>query len=64
MKKAQKLIKAQVAGLYKKLGNCVQVNIMDLGKILDAAENILVAGGAIEDAEVAMAAAIAKYRVN
>lgn len=64
MKKAEKAIKNQVNMLYKKLGNYVQVNIMDLGKILNAAEAVLIAGGNVEAAEIAMATAIEKYRVN
>lgn len=64
MKKAQKIIENQVNQMFNKLGDCIQFNIMDLGKIDKAAKNILLAGGSLEEAEMAMAEAIQKYRIN
>ena len=64
MKKAQKIIENQVSAIFYKIGNGIQFNIMNLGKISDAAKNVLIAGGSLELAEEAMAEAIEVYRVN
>jgi hypothetical protein len=50
--------------MFRILGNGVQFNIMDLAKIDKEAKAILLAGGAMANAAVAMQAAIAIYRVN
>ena len=49
---------------FRKYANNVQFNIMDVGKVMAAAENILVVGGKVKDAEAAMLVAIEKYKVN
>ena len=49
---------------FKKLADGILFDIMDLGKVLNAAQNVLIAGGSIDDAELAMAGAIAKYKQN
>lgn len=64
MKKIPKKIANEVNAMFKRLGNGVQFDIFDLGKIAEAAENVLLAKGPIEDAEAAMIAAIAAYRKN
>lgn len=64
MKKANKVIDNQVQAIFKKIGCGIQFNIMDLGKIADAAKNVLIAGGDAVAAEEAMAGAIALYRAN
>ena len=64
MKKAQKIIENQVSAIFYKIGNGIQFNIMNLGKISDAAKNVLIAGGSLQAAETAMAVAIAQYKEN
>jgi hypothetical protein len=64
MKKAQKIVENQINNMFRILGNGVQFNIMDLAKIDKEAKAILLAGGAMANAAVAMQAAIAVYRVN
>jgi hypothetical protein len=66
---APKKLTAKKAGLiikdlYRRLGNEVQVNIFDLGKILNPPEELLMSGGSEEDAEKLMVELIAKHRKN
>jgi hypothetical protein len=53
-----------VEKLFYKLASGIEFNMMDLPKIGKEAEAILLAGGAIEDAEAVMLEDIAKYRLN
>jgi len=62
--KANKKLEKVVELMFYKLANGIQFNIMNLGKVGDAAKKVLLAGGELEDAEAAMQAAIAQYRVN
>lgn len=50
-----------VDAAFKRHGNCVQFNMMDLGKISSETRETVVAGG---DIDTAMKAAVAKYRKN
>ena len=59
--KAIKKIEAASAAAFKKHGSGVQVNIMDIGKILAAGE---IAGAMGGDIEAAVVDALAKYRSN
>lgn len=59
--KAEKAIENAVDAAYKKHGNGVQVNIYDIGKILDAGRD---AGAAGNDIDEAVKNAIAQYRQN
>jgi hypothetical protein len=52
------------AVIFNRIGKGVQFSIFDLGKISQAAEQVLLAGGTEQEAEAAMAEAIAKYRKN
>ena len=65
---AKKMTKKAIEGiahdLFKRLASCVQFDIWDLTHVLGSAENALKLGGTIEEAEMAMVAAIAKYRKN
>jgi len=54
----------QVNEIFNRIGNCIQFNIMNLGRIDAAARNVLIAGGNLQEAEAAMAIAIAQYREN
>jgi len=62
--KANKKLDKVVELMFYKLANGIQFNIMNLGKISDAAKKVLLAGGELEDAEAAMQTAIAQYRMN
>lgn len=71
MKKVQKVndlrriyVEGKLNAMFRILGNGVQFDIMDLAKIDKEAKAILLAGGAMANAAVAMQAAIAIYRVN
>lgn len=46
---------------FKAHGNCVQFNIMDLGKMRNEVRTAVIAGA---DLDEAMKAAVAKYRKN
>lgn len=59
--KEEKRIKGEVDRLFKLHGTGVQFNIMDLGKVLGAAEKAGVSG---QDMEAAIKEAISKYRQN
>jgi len=59
--KETKRIETAAADAFKKHGKGVQVNIMDIGKILSAGENAGALGG---DIEAAVVDALAKYRSN
>jgi len=59
--KADKAIDKQVEAAYGKHFSYVQVNMMDLSKIMNAGRNALKAG---EDLDAAMIAAREKYRQN
>ena len=59
--KESKRIDAAVADAFRRLGNNIQFNIMDLGKIHDAG---VAAGVAGQDIDAAVAGAIAKYQQN
>ena len=61
MTKAAKAIEDQVHAAYAKHGHCVQVPMMDLGKIHNAGR---AAGQAGEDIGEAVKAAVAQYRVS
>lgn len=63
-KKAEKAAKAKVEAMFYKLGNNVQINIMDLGKVARPVETMLINGGTDDDAEALMMVQIAKYRLN
>ena len=56
-----KKIKAAVSEAFRIHGNCIQFNIMDLGKIFKAGENAGIAGQNIDEA---VKAAIQQYRQN
>jgi len=64
LSKQEKAIAKITEMMFYKLANGIQFNIMDLGKIDKGAKVVLLAGGALEDAEAAMLEAIAQYRVN
>lgn len=64
MRNANRVIDRQVNAMFNVLGNCIQFDIMNLRYVDAAARNVLVAGGSIEEAEAAMAAAIEQYREN
>ena len=59
MSKADKAIEDQVHAAFSKHGNCVQINIMDLGKVLGAGRDALREG---RDLDAAMIAAVEQYR--
>jgi hypothetical protein len=65
--KGKKLDNA-ISKAYYQHGDRIQVNIMDLGKIHDAAKKAYEAASTVEEADKAlddaMKAAIAKYRTN
>lgn len=63
-KLSKKALAEKVDLLFKKLGSNVQFNIMDLGKINDSAEQVLINGGTDDAAEEAMKAAITQYRLS
>lgn len=63
--KQQKLRAETISSqMFKAFANCVQFNMMDLGKVLDAPRSILLAGGSEAEAEEAIKLAIAKYGIN
>lgn len=62
--KSNKKIEAQVGAMFHRIASGIQFDIMNLGKISNAAKSVLMAGGTDEQAEVAMQDAIAKYREN
>jgi len=64
MRNANRVMDRQVNEIFNRIGNCIQFNIMNLGRIDVAARNVLVAGGSLEAAEAAMAVAIEQYREN
>lgn len=49
--------------MFRTFADRIEFNIMDVGKVLRAAENIILAGGTEDEAEAAIKAAIEKYRV-
>ena len=57
-------IEKLVEEMFYRLANNIQFNIMDLGKISRAAEDVLIQGGALCHAESAMLTAIDKYRID
>ena len=59
--KEQKAIAKITEAMFYKLANGIQFNIMDLGKVLGAAEKAGVSG---QDMEAAIKEAISKYRQN
>ena len=59
--KAEKAIEKAVDDAYKKHGSGVQVDMFDIGKILDAG---YAAGAAGNNIEEAVKEALAKYRKN
>jgi len=59
--KAEKLIDKQVEAAYSKHGHGVQINVMDLSKVMNAGRDAIKAGQNLDDV---MLAALAKYRVN
>ena len=61
MTKAQKAIENAVDAAYRKLGTGIQVDVFDIGKILDAGRK---AGEAGQDIEAAVKAALEQYRKN
>lgn len=61
MSKEQKQVEAAVKDAYRRLGNGVQVNVFDLGKVLDAGR---AAGLVHGDIDAAIAAALQQYRTN
>jgi hypothetical protein len=52
------------AAIFNRIGKGIQFSIFDLGKISEAAEKVLLAGGTEQEAEAAMAEAIQRYRKN
>jgi hypothetical protein len=64
MKKlSKKAVEAKVSAAYKKVGNCVVVPIMSLGKILNAGRKVAEAGGDDAAIEAAMAEVINQVKV-
>lgn len=61
-KMTAKQIDSVVNAMFHRIASGIQFDIMVLGKISNSAKSVLVAGGTEADAEVAMQAAIAKYR--
>ena len=59
--KAEKAIEATVEAAFRKHANGVQINMMDLGKVMNAGRNAARAGASVDDA---MIAAVAQYRQN
>ena len=59
--KAEKVIDAQVEAAFQRHGSCVQFNVMDLGKIMNAGRDAAIAGTSVDDA---MVAAVEQYRQN
>lgn len=64
MKLNKKAVDKQVNAIFNKLGNGIQFNIMDLGKIDKMIRGVIMAGGNEEEAEGAMKIAIALYGMN
>lgn len=61
MTKADKVIEDQVNAAFRTHGSCVQINMMDLGNVMNAGRDAGRAGG---DIDAAIRAAVAKYRQN
>lgn len=61
MTKAAKAIENAVHEAYNKHFNCVPVDMMDLGKIMNVGRDALKTGANLDDA---MIAAVATYRQN
>ena len=61
MSKAEKALQQEFTKTYNRLGDGVQVNVMDLGKIHNEALEAVKNG---ETMETAVAAVIKKYRKN
>lgn len=61
MTKAEKAIETQVERAFRIHGHRVQLDIMDLSKIMNAGRDAAKAG---ESVDKAMIAAVAKYRKN
>ena len=61
MTKEEKRIEAEWKAAFKVHGNCVEFNVMDLGKLHG---EVTAAGKAGQNVEEATKAAIAKYRQN
>ncbi len=59
MTKAAKAIETQVNAAFRTHANCVQFNIFDVGKVMDAGRDALIAGDSLDDA---MIAAVQQYR--
>ncbi len=60
----KKQAEAKANQLFNKHGNYKQFDIMDLGKISRAAENVLMNGGDMDEAEAALIEAIDIYEVK
>lgn len=63
-KLSKKKIEDAAEKIFNRIGKNIQFNIMDLGKISKAAEDVLSAGGTEEAAEAAMKEAIEKYKIG
>jgi hypothetical protein len=61
MSKAEKAIEKAFGDAFRVQGNCIQFNIMDLGKMKDETLAGVTAG---QTMEAALAEAITKYRQN
>lgn len=61
MSKAQKALEKAFEDAFRVQGNCIQFNIMDLGKLKNETMAGVAAGKTMEES---LAAAIAKYRQN
>jgi len=59
--KAEKAIDKAVQTAYSKHFDCIQVNMMDLSKIMNIGRDAIKAG---RDLDMAMAAAVPKFRQN
>ena len=61
MAMSKKAIENAVNEAYRKHFDCVPVNMMDLGKIMDIGRDAILEG---RDLDTAMAAAVTEYRKN
>ena len=60
MKKIERVVNA----MFHRIATGIQFDIMNLGKISDAAKSVLMAGETEAEVEAAMQEAISKYREN
>ena len=62
--KLMKQVERNAAGVFYKLANGVQFNIMNLEKVIGPVRKVLMEGGTLAQAEAALLITIAQYREN